>query len=1158
LCAAVFLTALALLDGLPRALSQQASEGKTAIAGKTDIKSAPRAASSGGVEALNFPPGSILVICDDSNGELRSLDPKAIVLTPEAYQRLLEQSEQQKTAKNPGKIDPPSVCRITGRVESNIARLRASFEFVTDRPGAIINLGCQRGWAIAATLDGQLPAVDVGDEGFLLHVPTAGSHKASLELVVPVSSRHHGNDRGFDLDLPRAAISVVDSLTFPGKLHQVQMGARELRLQDSASETSKLDNAPIVPIDHLDLAWKGSNADSPTVPPILTSKAQVRVRIADALIITEADLVLQPLGGRVSDWKLRAPIPSGTEVDIKADDPRVARTETAEAQGHALWTIRLKEPSADSLEVHLRFRQPRTGSLLSVGPFLVSGGQIQIGSVEVRAGDDVRPRYLPSAELVRGEVTDEQRRNNVRAVFSYSNLPVSREAKDVPAPLLQLRLEPLRGAAEARAVHTLRLVESESRWQVTTRIEIKPIRTHIDRIGITLPAEFQYDKAVGVKPADLVDDLVIDAKAHTAQFKLAQKVDKPFILTFEGSYALATDQRSIGLELPRPRYCAFERTAALKPVEPVTVVQFAVLDRGGQISVSLPEGLELLADRFRRVTPLPGSLPPILQTLRPRSGGWEYTWQTDRLPEHVDLGWRPRALEVTADSVVDVTVRERDVLVHQAMALHFLAGPPMQIELRVPESTHARIRIVSGGGLSIKSVTDQPTWVVNLPRNGGRDQTLAFEYTLDREPAQERPESDTTGEPVGSRLTIAVVQPLGIAQTSVKARVWSDLPLEASLLGEGWSELAPEVVRDHQHLPIRIASSTTDSALALLLVDSPAAPSLATTVVERVLADVAIGEDGYQTYTVRYLISQVSARWLDLDLPAPLTGSNLDVRFDGRSVPAQIMDSNGREVSMGRMARVYVEQMPTLKAHVLTVRYQCDLARMAGNGLIRRTVSPATMHNTFLRGRARWQIHLQEPGLPLLAGNSANVEQSWSWRNGLFRPRPAVDAGEVERWFAGHEVDTETVGRDAELLCWQTELARVSFWQMPERLWLLLCSVIFLVSALFLFFMPLGRFVFGLGLATAGAAVVAVGILTPGLLPPLVYGCEPALAIVALLGLVQATMQVHYRWRVKFMPGFARLKSGSSLVRPAEPAREPSTVDHLPKRGSSVSSELRA
>src|SRR5581483_8985599 len=102
---------------------------------------------------------------------------------------------------------------------------------------------------------------------------------------------------------------------------------------------------------------------------------------------------------------------------------------------------------------------------------------------------------------------------------------------------------------------------------------------------------------------------------------------------------------------------------------------------------------------------------------------------------------------------------------------------------------------------------------------------------------------------------------------------------------------------------------------------------------------------------------------------------------------------------------------------------------------------------------------------------------------------------------------------------------------VPQLAWLLLCSLTFLILGLVLYFTPLPTPVFWGVLIVAALAILAVGILWPSTLAAVAYGCEPGVPILLLVVGLQWMVQRSYRRQVVFMPGFSRLKPGSSLVR---------------------------
>src|SRR4051794_23857532 len=68
----------------------------------------------GAIEELKFPPGTVIVVRDSREG-LGKID--AVVLSPEQYRKLVEAGVQLAKLQNPSKPQPPSVCRLSGKVE---------------------------------------------------------------------------------------------------------------------------------------------------------------------------------------------------------------------------------------------------------------------------------------------------------------------------------------------------------------------------------------------------------------------------------------------------------------------------------------------------------------------------------------------------------------------------------------------------------------------------------------------------------------------------------------------------------------------------------------------------------------------------------------------------------------------------------------------------------------------------------------------------------------------------------------------------------------------------------------------------------------------------------------------------------------------------------
>src|SRR5262245_56072016 len=65
---------------------------------------------------LTLPPEAILVLCEKAGDVLRAL-PKAVVLSPEKYQDLLDRLAMLEKAARAQKPTPISICTLTGKIE---------------------------------------------------------------------------------------------------------------------------------------------------------------------------------------------------------------------------------------------------------------------------------------------------------------------------------------------------------------------------------------------------------------------------------------------------------------------------------------------------------------------------------------------------------------------------------------------------------------------------------------------------------------------------------------------------------------------------------------------------------------------------------------------------------------------------------------------------------------------------------------------------------------------------------------------------------------------------------------------------------------------------------------------------------------------------------
>ncbi|HMC88091.1 MAG TPA: hypothetical protein VKI17_01020 [Gemmataceae bacterium] len=1115
-------------------------------------KTPPPAAPT--VETLKLPSGAVIVISGDVKEPLRQAPARAVVLTPEEYQRMLDQIAQLKRQARPEKPVTPSSCKVTGRVEGSMAYLQVQFDFKTDSANGLIDLGCAGATPTDAKLDGALAWLQRGEDGYVIPVENPGPHEAKLELVVPVAAKKafKGAGRGFDLELPRAAITTLEQLDLPGALSEVLLSSRTVRPRQLDAQRSRLEKVPITaagPLDNtrrLDLTWKGPAAEPARSPTVLAAIGKLTVRI-ESQVLTDVELELRALSGETAVWRVLVPLPPDGVQEVKAlpqDEARVQSIERSADKQGTLVTVRLKQPGAEPLRLSFRLQQPRSTSSVPIGPITVPDAMTQRGEIELRAVDEIRLHYTRRGDVGQREVSDEQRRDNVKAAFAYWNAAAA--AGPPAAPFVTLQIEPVKGAVETRVTHTLRLIPPEGstagQWRLLTQLDVRPVRTAVDRIDLSLPPGYKFEDTIGPSSSELVEKVTSDQANQVLQIKLASKQSRPFLIKLPGFYLLQPAEQETALELPRPMAWSVEHEIQSGATPPPG--RTPTLDRGGQVTVGYPEGIEpsRSLDLQENGSPRVRSLFP--QTPETR----EFTWQTDRAPVRLTAGWRPHRAELRVDALADVTLAGRQAHVRQHLQLQFSQAPPAQLLLRVPAGLAGGLQVIEGGTLSRDDKNPKERSVV-LKAPPDREQQIILQYSFALPPARE-----VRGI---RRFDVPLVHVVQATRGESKVRVWCD-PGELPELASGrWEEAPAEVVPNRESLPVLVLHGGLASPLALKS-GRAGSPVLASAAVERVLAHAFVDEGTSQSYQVRFLLSKLTTRHLDVQLPVALTTSNVQVSLDGVGVPLRMIDEAGQEVEVGKIVRLKVDPELYPKPVDLAVSYQIDPSRLEGNGRFLSTLRPPTLTGAIFMGRVRWQVDLPAGDLAVYALDGS-LEERWCWSNWLFRLRPAATSEELERWFKGEGAKDNNDAEPAAL-CWQSTLGPLPLVHVPQRFWLLICAFVFLAVALVLFFAPLPRFLFWVCVLLLGAAIAGMGVIWPGILSVVAFGCQLPVVVLLLLVGFQWTLHQRYRRQVVFMPGFTRLKPGSSLA-PAGSShrkRELSTVDEPPKRGSSLTRAPKA
>src|SRR5262249_61958720 len=101
-----------------------------------------------------------------------------------------QQEQLDQLRRQLARPQPPSVCRLSGKVETRgsveVVALRAVFEFRTTSPKTPIFIACRKGLFTAAALDGALPHFRPDSvDGYVVVAEAPGDHRLQLDLELP-------------------------------------------------------------------------------------------------------------------------------------------------------------------------------------------------------------------------------------------------------------------------------------------------------------------------------------------------------------------------------------------------------------------------------------------------------------------------------------------------------------------------------------------------------------------------------------------------------------------------------------------------------------------------------------------------------------------------------------------------------------------------------------------------------------------------------------------------------------------------------------------------------------------------------------------------------------------------------------------------------------
>jgi hypothetical protein len=1057
--------------------------------------------------AIKLPDGTIVLYTANPNDAAPKID--GVLLSAKEYQQLLDATEQLKKLRE-AKPLAPSVCRIRGRVDTSTgkpyAKLSVDYSYRATAAQTSVLLGGQRAAPVAATgPDGRIPLLELTPEGLTAIVERPGDGTLTLEYETAIVPRGTKGEVGFELGLPRAAIT---SLTFeaPGPaVKNLTLGTRtsepgtvrpnepKRTTEDAARYAPKAGTSGVAlgPIDWLEIAW-----ESPAAPgsgeAAPSADAEIAVRVDETQVETTARLRLR---GPAQEWSLQLP-KDATVTVARANVAENTTTATVSrpADATAPWKVRIPDAGEWIVTAVSRTARPDSKDLRYAGPYSVppafaAGLARQTGTVRIHAPVSIRLSNYQHAADVRRVDPGPVAVDAPVAVFRYATAGRT-------APTLSFEARPARGFTAIQPHHKLDLTPEG--WRLRTELRIAPVRSTIEQVAFELPAGWRDPV---VRPDERVDEVQVGMEANGRRawtVHLATGMAEPFTLTLETLFALPETANEAAFALPR---------------------FLGATERETQVTVSVPEGLVVrgVARDAATATPLAPVAPAKPAAATQVTAAFESPVST------LELAWQPYRAELSATVRADIVLGERQMNVTQTVQLKSVdpIGRPVRVKgsaAALAFQTAPALELVGPG---------QWTWAVTPD---AKEATLTASFSLPLPPRGE------------ARSAIADVPLLWPDATAVVAtvRVWGAPAPGArrpTAVQGPWEERAPEPVPDRDSLPwltLAAVGSTKGLPLALELAEANDAGSC---VVERAVHQFWSAPDGGIPARSRYLLKRWSPTGVDVEMSAAAAPSffvNRE-RVDPAAMTAGTADGD----------RVYRIPLPEPRLHrtglVLEIHYTASASARGGFEPI-----PPRLKSTAFLAPPRLQLAVPAGTIALAFGSGFAPDSRWGWRGGFPAPVAGYSGDELERWFLGGAVPAErdpweVPSDDAVTGRLHGPPPRVL--RLPRGAFVVGCSLAALVLGFGV--SRLRPRLVGPAVAVLGALAVVAGAALPQPAPHVFAAALPGLAALAVALGFTATVRAIARRRVDYLPTFRRdatLPPAPAADSNARPSRNGSLV----------------
>jgi hypothetical protein len=1046
-----------------------------------------------------------------------------INLTPQEYQKLLDQLDQLKKQLAARKTVAPSGCAIRARVEKRgdqlVAAIKLTLSFRTTAAQTAVALGGKKGFLVSGEFDGgKLPVLESGDDGFAAMIESAGDHTLALDLEAPVTARGAKPELGFEIGLPRAAITTL-LLEPPEKdVKRVNLAMRATEASPlrppeprrvSALDVAQLAARPghengyaLGPVELVEVAWEPTASAAQPADRVQSAEVDVAVLFTESVVETTAKFRLR---GPATAWKLVAPADAALSADRApgatdagpAQAPLISRPGASDA---LTWTISFPagSPSSDWIvtavtrQARPQPQDPKHRGPFAVGPFTALNVLRQTGTVRVTAGPHTRFVFKHGPDLRREALTGAIDDEVTSAFFRLTSGPTG--AAPVVAPLFTIEAWRLPGRVAVKPTYNLSLTEAG--WKVRAELKVSPIGTEIDALTVEVPARWRGLEASpaelveGVQPAEGGDGfwqaLVRDAGGEVRSpvlVKFSAGHKQPFDLILTATTPVLSGAAEGEVSLPR-----FP----------------GAVERDSTVTATVPEGLEVRGEarvwEGDRAANWGSAIPAAPSTGSKASKAvTAITGRTDGGFARVDLAWHSYRPDLAVDLRADVTLFDRQLVVQQVARLRSPDGLPRSIRFHGP-SAAAGLRVQSTQ-LALEPL-GPGEWKLNVPGDA-RELTLNVNFAI---PLAPRAADDRAPW----RVPVGFLWPVSATRSDATVRVWSSTVRIHSLanVSSGWRELPLEPAPDREALPVLVlAASTAETPLVLEATEVEAATAVAVWI-DRGLVQAWSGDDGPTRYRARFVLRRWLTPAVEIRMPGPADGATPEFYRDGQRVEAvRVVDGTD-----GRAYRIPLPEARPGRTTQVEVRYQLR----AGDSDYHPPLLPAAA----FAGPVRWQVAVPPGSVPLLR-EGGTPEIRWGFRNGLLAPGSVGSPEELDAWLRTGEEPRHVEDANGETVsARQSTPATLSVGRAPRIGFTIAASAAFFVLFLILTRLPLSTI--GAAAALIAGAIGLLAVYWPQPVARAAAASQPGLLAAVVVVLAQFAARSYYRHRITHLPGFAR------------------------------------